>query len=205
MIPTEYRLEQVSARLAERLDGARRSHPTASELEVVAAEVAKEHVEAAVDEWMALDLIPDRERHARFLEREVQRTFLPRFVREASAMTGQELSGFGLGWWGTPLGRMALAAAVVGAMWLTLRFSPGSVRFPLLLVELAVPALPLVPAWLARRRYRDALEELVDDMGRIQTQADAYVPAQRAPSADEAATPAEAARTRPPPQRDVQG
>jgi hypothetical protein len=177
MIPSDYRLETVVVALIERLDSARRSFDDRDTAEQAFREIAEKHVAAVVSEWEALDFQASPERHSEFLRDEVRETFLPRFSRVALSMNEAEASGYGLGWWATTAGRVALVGIALAIFFFVLlRFIYVPMEWPLILVDLAVPFLPDVMAWLEHRRYRGALQELVLDMGRIQEQQLAYVP-----------------------------
>lgn len=195
MIPSEYRLETVVARLAERLDGARRSFDDEAALEAAFARITDEQLTAAIAEWRALGWNDDPEAHARFLRTEVTGTFLPRYQRAAMAMNRTEADGYGLGAAASPLGRVGLTAVALLVLWFALlRFAELPVVWPLILLDLALPFLPDVARTLAVRRYRGALEEAIDDMARIQEQALAYAPGR----SEGAAGPSAAATADPP-------
>lgn len=174
MIPNDYRLEQVAAGLVERLDGARASFDDAEQARAAFARMTDEHLDAVEAEWRALGWNDHPERHAAFLRREIEGTFLPRFTREAVRITASEGGGHGLGGLATPIGRLLLVGVTLGAIFLFGRFVYLPWIWPLLLAFLALPFLPDVLAWLAQRSYRQALERAVGDMARMQDQALAY-------------------------------
>lgn len=201
MIPSDYRLEQVGARLVERLDGARRSFVDPVQMQEGMARVAADHVDAAIAEWRELEWTEDPDAHAAFLRQEVLHTLLPRYVRAAWTMNEQEASGFGLGGLAAPLGRVALVASSLLVLWFVLlRFVAFPVVWPIILVDLGLVFLPDIAAWLAGRRYEQSLSDMVDDLGRIQEQVLAYAPAPRAHKAAPNAEPVK----RPPPMRESQ-
>lgn len=178
MIPRDYRLENVCARLVERLEGTRRSYvdrPEQASTEFL--RVAREHGAAAVAEWGALDLTDevDVELHAAFLSRELENTFLPRYERLALAHTTAEEGGYGFGMLARPSGRVVM---VLAALFLVLLFGRLALfAFPLWSVVLASLSLPLWPdiaATLEDRRYAQDLGELLADMARVQAQSSAY-------------------------------
>jgi hypothetical protein len=180
MVPTAYRLDQVAVRLVERLEGTRRTF--AGESERARAEferVAREMVAAAVGEYreMAVD---DPDRQVALLEQEIVGTFLPRYHREAVKMTEREAGGYGLGLLAEPIGRVAALGGALVFIWLDLRFfMEAPVMWAFAPVLLSVPFAPDLLAWLYGRRYRNELQVLVDDMAKIQDQADAYAPAEK--------------------------
>lgn len=175
MIPTEYRLEQVVARLISRLDGARRSYESEAELAEACRRIADGYVHDAVGEWNELGFADDPKRHAAFLRTEVLETFLPRYVRAAHAINNSERNGYGVGWLAAPLGRVFLVVSVALAMFLELRMF-GTLAWPIMALELGLVFLPDITRTMSVRRYRNGLEEIVDDMARIQDQAHAYQP-----------------------------
>jgi hypothetical protein len=174
MIPTDYRLEHVTVRVIDRLEGARRSF--AADKERAAAEfrrIAEEMVEAAIGEYGAV-AVEEPSAHAAFLRREVLDTLIPRYTRVAVDMTAREDSGYGAGFFANPAGRVALAGlALVVAFF---EFKAGGARLGVTGVALFA-ILPFVPdalRYLWRRRHEHNLQEIVNDMARIQTQSDAY-------------------------------
>jgi len=148
MIPSEYRLEQVTARLAHRLEGTRRSfigdkHGAAAAFERVANEV----VDHAIAEFRSDGFVDHPDEHAAFLRREVMQTFLPRYTRMATQMNHREASGFGLGFLYGAVGRVVLVMAALAMVALLFR-SPGSPVFTLLAM---VPLFfgPFVPDFVS--------------------------------------------------------
>lgn len=171
MIPSDYRLEHVAARLVERLEGARRTY--AGDDERAAAELRRitdEHVAAAVGEYRAM-AVEDPERHASFLRRELTDTLLPRYTRLAIAQTALEASHYGLGRLGEPIGRVVFVAADVLLLVFLSRWLGYRPMWPVFGLALLAPFLPELLELLYARRYRRELEALVGDMARIQDQA----------------------------------
>jgi hypothetical protein len=168
MVPTDYRLDSVVARLIERLEGARPTHTDAEQAERAFREVAARHVEAAITEYRAL--APENpDAHEVFLRKEVLETMLPRYVRLAAAMTAAERRGYGFGALAGPVGMPVLAVVAVTVFAVVLRRFLGWWEvWPLVLVDASLPFWPLLAAWLHVRRYRRELEGLVSDMARIQ-------------------------------------
>lgn len=175
MIPSDHRLESVASGLIERLDAARRSFDDPSAMQEAFQRIVAEHLSAASAEWRQLRWAPDPTRHLDFLRREVEATFLPRFVRIAAAANASESNHHGIGALGRPGGRIALAvgtlltlAVMTGPL---LRLRGGWIVLVLLLVT---PFLPDLSRWLHTRRYRAELHALLDDMARIQAQAEPW-------------------------------
>lgn len=174
MIPTDYRLEQVSARLIERLEGTRRSHSDPAQALPAFERIAEEHVTAALDDAEAYVPPEELAHHGRFLREEVHSTFLPRYHRLATAMTADEERGHGLGTLVRPVGRLALVALAVVVFLALSRFMYTPVVWPLVVLDLSLPFWPDVIAGLRRRQYKRELMSLLEDMTRIQEQASVY-------------------------------
>ena len=188
-----FRLEQVARGLIERLDGARRSYATREEAERGLRGIAEEQIEGVLASWTDLPFAPEGPAQAAFVRRELLGTMLPRFVEAAVAMNEAERDGFGLKWWASPAGRVALfAIALLVLRFGLLRFEELPVVWPVTLLDLALPFLPDILATLQRRRYQASLEGLLVDLGRIQDAA-ALAP-QPVPSLGPVAEPSNATR-----------
>jgi len=197
MIPTEYRLEQVVARLIERLDGARRSYDNPDLMRAEFERIADEHVRGALGEFREVGMVDEPQHHEEFLANEVSETFLPRYLKLAEEMNFAERRGFGMGALAKPLGRIGLVVATLMLVWfLELRFIRLPVIWPVMFVTLSLPFWPDIAGWLHRRRYLASLQSVLADMSWIQEQAGAYVRPERLGVADEDAIPA-ARRRRP--------
>ncbi len=191
MTPSDHRLDHVSARLIERLEGSRRSWHAPDVVAAESARVAEEHLTGAVAELRQLTPGPEGERQAAFLRTEIERTVLPRYVELAGRYNDLERRSYGFGKLGEPLGRAAVAILALLFTWLVLlRFLWEPVVWPLIPLLFSVPLWPDLAAWTYRRRLVRDLQALVDDAGKIQEQATAYVSL----SADELDPPANRAR-----------
>lgn len=169
MIPSEYRLDAVVARLIERLEGTRPTYGAdADQAHRTFAEIAARHVEAAITEYRDNAVGGDAEAHATFLRREVLETMLPRYTRLAVDMTRAEGRGFGFGPLAGPIGVPVLLAAAALGFGVLLRFVAWWETWPLLALDLTLPLWPALVGWLQRRAYRRQLEALVADAERIQ-------------------------------------
>jgi hypothetical protein len=199
MVPSDYRLDSVAARLIERLEGARPTHTDPSTAEAAFREVAEHHVAAAIAEYRALGA-EDPEAHAAFLRREVLQTMLPRYARLAARMTAAEQRGYGFGPLAGPIGIPALAVVAFALFFFVLRRLLGWWEaWPLLLLDATLPFWPLGAAWLHVRRHRADLEALVADMERIQDAERTFLTADELRAAKElepASAPKAAARGR---------
>ena len=178
MVPSEYRLEQVAARLTERLESTRRSYADDPERAAAAFErIADEVVENAIAEYRRDGFVDQPERHAELLRAEIHQTFLPRYTRLATRMTAQEESGYGVGPLYGPVARTLLLVVGLGLCVLLLR-APGAIWLKLIpmLPLLAGPFLPDLIAWLARRRYQNQLVDTLTDLRQIQERSGDYAP-----------------------------
>lgn len=177
MVPSDYRLDEVAARLIERLEAARPSWTDPAELDAAFQRIASEHVEAAIAEFRSvMPGDPSVDRQAELLRREIGETFLKRVVRLAVAMNEREAGGHGFGPLATSAGRMVLVAGAL-AVWLALGRYVGAVwSWPLLLAGLTLPVWPDVAGRLAHRAHTRELQSVVDAMQRIQEQATSYLP-----------------------------
>jgi hypothetical protein len=177
MVPKDYRLEHVSLRLIDRLEGARRSYG-AERAPTEFGRITDEVLAAAIHEYKAV-AVEEPTAQIEFLRRELVTTFLPRYTALAIDMTAREARGFGLGILGEPAGRVfiALIAAAVAFA----EFRVGGARLGITGVAMfcVLPFVPDIVAWATRRRHEGALQGIVDDMTRIQNQRDSYA----APSA----------------------
>jgi hypothetical protein len=184
VVPEAYRLEQVVVRLIERLEGARRSHADPAKASAEFERIAADHVEAAIGEFGEVAL-EEPGPHADFLRREVLGTFLPRYTAQATQMTATESAGYGLGRVADPLGRLVLIAVAFGLLYLDLRFLfEVRAAWPFIGVLAMLPFSPDFLAMFHRRRYRTELQSIVDDMARIQSNSNAYIPAERLRTTD---------------------
>lgn len=167
MVPTDYRLESVCARLVERLESTRRSHGSDHRRAQEAfARVAREQVEAAVREYREVGLPDHPEVQERLLRREVLEAFLPRYTRLAVQMNQREERG--LGALAEPVGRVLLGVVALVLLAFCWRFARLPAFWPILLGILALPLLPDLVQAVQQSLYRRRLERLVDDMARLQ-------------------------------------
>lgn len=175
MVPTDYRLDFVTARLIERLDGTRRSYVGESDQAAEAFyRIATEHIDAAMGEFRGLADLTEVEAHADFLRHEVLDTALPRYQRVALAMTADEARHWGLGSLGSPVGRVVLVGLALVGLFILSRFIAYAAVWPLVLADLAFPLVPDLLGVLRKRQYKRELESLVADMGTIQDEATHY-------------------------------
>ncbi len=172
MVPNDYRLEHVSLRLIDRLEGARRSFG-AERAPAEFRRIADEMLLAATTEYKSVAL-EDPVAQAEFLRRELIDTFLPRYTSVAIDMTSREARGYGLGLLADPAGRVFLA--LVAAAVAFAEFRVGGARLGITGVALfgVLPFVPDIVAYVTRRRHESNLQAIVNDMTRIQNQRDAY-------------------------------
>ncbi|MBA2319542.1 MAG: hypothetical protein H0V89_00170 [Deltaproteobacteria bacterium] len=175
MIPTDYQLDAVAARLVERLEGSRRSWSD-DVLEREVRRVAEEHVTSVIADFR--DVLPGAEAHAAFLRREVASTVVPRYVELARRFNASERTNYGFRRLGEPIGRLAVGVAGLVFLWLVvLRFLWNPEVWPLIPLVLSLPVWPDIAGILFRRRATGELQVLVDDLAKVQAQASAYAPA----------------------------
>ena len=177
MIPSEYKLDFIVARLIERLEGTRRSFGPRESAEAHTAfeRISKEYVAVAMGEFreVALDEQPDL--HVIFVEREVQETFLPRYTRlavQANATESKTLLG-------GPVGRLFIGILSLALLILLPRMNMTWLFYPSVPFLLTAPFFPDVVRWLYRRKHRTGLEAIVQDMGTIQSRNNDYEPVSR--------------------------
>lgn len=177
MVPSDYRLDEVCARLIPRLEASRRSFKDREELRGTFQRLAEEHVESALAEY---EQVAGTDRHyarqAELLRRETTETFLPRYERLAVERNLAERDPTRLEAWAAPARRLMLVGVALSAWFIGYRFVGRPLSWiPLLILSSA----PLWPDWadrIARRQHQRALQEVVDDMQRIQEQATSYLP-----------------------------
>ena len=203
MVPSDYRLDSVAIKLVERLEGSRRTFVGRSdEAREEFRRIALEHAEAAITEYESVALADDAGAHADFLRRELVETLVPRFHRVAIEMNAMEERGFGMGPLARPMGRLGLGAGTLLLLAMVLKFSLWNpVMWPLMMLILAIPFVPDIVSALYRRRYKQSCVSIIEDLGRIQEQASAYLTADQL-NLD---APKEKQRKRPrPPQGEIQ-
>lgn len=176
MVPSEYRLEQVTARLAERLEGTRRSFAGEPQRARVAfAKIAEDLLDDVVAEFRADGFTDAPDRHESLLRTEVMHTFLPRYSRLATAMTEREEGGYGMGIFYGPVGRVLLFVLVLAAGALLLRVpGPFGVKMAPMVPLIFGLFVPDLLGWAVRRRYRNDLTGALDDMKLIQDRSGDY-------------------------------
>jgi hypothetical protein len=179
MVPGDYRLDTVTARLVERLEAVRPTFGNDPEAAYAAfREHAESHLNAAIAEFREMVPDEDPEEHAAFLRREILEIALPRFHKLAMSYSSASANNFGFGLLGEPAGRIALFAISLFALVVIMpRLIEFPIAWPLLLFDLVLPFSPTIAAAIGRRRYAARLQELVADMGRIQDSERTYVSA----------------------------
>ncbi|MDP2309714.1 MAG: hypothetical protein Q8P18_27085 [Pseudomonadota bacterium] len=185
--PPSYRLDTLSVHLVSRLEATRRAHLDAPDAARAAfARVVQDTAAALARECR--EMVGDEEQ-ARLLEREATETFLPRYTRMALAQNRIEARGFGGPFGDGPFARivatvLAVAIAAVGA-----RFLPPVAEGLLFLLAAITPIAPELRVAWTRRAWSRELQELADDLGRLQDAAESLPPPQRGLHVD---TPTEA-------------
>ena len=181
MIPSEYKLDFIVARLIERLEGTRRSyrHENPEGAESAFARIADEHLEAALGEYREVAMSDHPELHETFIRREVKETFLPRYTRLALEANASEANGFGLGAMGGILGRLLFGLLALGCLLILPKTGFIKTFLGLLPFVLALPFLPDLLRFLFQRKHRRELTEIVADMNLIQERIEDYEPVSR--------------------------
>ncbi len=177
MAPSSFRLDTLAANLIERLEPVRRAHLDAPEL--ARASIEKTTREIADNVARECRGVMGDEAQARRIETEAVETFLPRYARLAveqnkverrEAITPQNLI----------LQRLLPLLFGMFASRVMMEIAPG----PWDLAFYTLPMLGLFwPEWLgafARRRYRNELQELADDLGQLQDADEKLSPTQHA-------------------------
>jgi hypothetical protein len=195
--PPSFRLDTLSVHLVSRLEATRRAHlDTPDAARAAFARVVEESASALARECR--DVLGDEEQ-ARLLERESRETFLPRYTRMALAQNRVEARGFGGPFGDGPFARivatvLAVAVAAVGA-----RFLPPIAEGLLFLMAAITPVAPELRVAWTRRAWSKELQELADDLGRLQDAAETLPELPRTAShiADPAAAPTDATPVKP--------
>lgn len=172
MPPTPYRLDTVAASLVERLEGARRTwvgQPDAAREGMT--RIASETLDLIIAEH---DRIMPGAKWGGMLRRELMETFLPRYIRLAVAHNALEAAGYGAWRKGDPLARVMATGGMLMAAVVIERLLHHPATLLLFIFALFVPALPELRAWYHRSQYAGALQDAVDDMGRIQEELDRF-------------------------------
>lgn len=192
MTVSSYRLDTVALHLIDRLEGARPTYVGRPDDAAAAfARVTTDEIDRIVAEH---DEVIGEPGVGAQLRREVLETFLPRYTRLAQHHTALEDAGYRAWRGGDPVARAVttIAALVVTAG--VVRVVHHPVALVCVAAALLVPFLPELRRWYYRRQYASLLQEVVDDMARIQGRLDAYAPAELEP---EPTAPAQPASRRP--------
>jgi hypothetical protein len=176
MTPATWRLDTLAVQLIARLEPARRTHVDDEKASASFRAVVEEASRALARECR--ETLGD-EAQARRIEREAVETFLPRYTRLALAQNRLE-RGRGL------LADNVLARVFATALAFLLAVIVSRVihHWVDLLFFAAAALTPLAPelrTWWARRSYRAQLQELADDLGRIEDAEQALPPPERDP------------------------
>ncbi len=176
MTVSSYRLDTVALHLIDRLEGARPTYAGRPDDAAAAfARVAHDEIDRIVAEH---DEVIGEPGVGAQLRREVLETFLPRYTRLAQHHTALEDAGYRAWRGGDPVAR---AVTTIAALLLTagvVRVVHHPVALVCVAAALLVPFLPELRRWYYRRQYASLLQEVVDDMARIQGRLDAYAPAE---------------------------
>jgi len=195
MTAPSYRLDTLALNLIERLEGARRTWAT--EPDAARSELTRIAREQLVRMLAEHDELMDTPGWSDTARRELLETFLPRYLRLAVDHNALEERGYNAWRRGDPVARVVGGVAAISAAMVLARL----IHHPMALVPFAfalcVPFLPDIRRLHFRRRYRIALQEVVDDMARIQGELDRF-PAAMPDDGPAMPDSSEAARVPPP-------
>lgn len=164
MAPVSLRLDSLALVLVERLEASRKSwigNENAAGESIV--RIVNEAAVAIATECR--EVYGDSTQADRILS-EAQTTFLPRYTRLALEQNRIESRPFGIVP-GDIFPRLIGAFVAFILAELVARRIPGGFGFVAFLMPFLALAWPELRGWWVRRHYRAALQELVDDMGRI--------------------------------------
>lgn len=166
MVPSTYRLDTLAVLLIARLEPARRAFEGD---EAGAREAFRARVEDAARALAAecRDTFGDLAQAAR-IEREALATFLPRYARLAVQQNAEEAKGYGFAFGDGFFARAFATVIAFASAALLSRVIHHWVDVVFFVVACFVPVLPEIRVAWSRRRYRALLQELADDMGRLQ-------------------------------------
>lgn len=189
--PSSFRLDTLTVHLVGRLEATRRAHLDAPDAAREAfARVTQEAAGALARECRELG----DDSQAALLEREAIETFLPRYTRMALAQNSVEAAGYGGILGDGIVARVVATGLAVALAFAVSRFLPGTLKEVPLVLAVFTPILPELRLWWTRRAWTRALQELADDLGRVQDAAEELPAA--APTADPIPVPPQPARTR---------
>jgi len=180
MTASSYRLDTVSANLIEHLEGARRTwlgQPDAAREGF--RRIAEETVGKVLAEYQ--ELFGDSD-WGHTLRREILDTFLPRYERLALDHNDLEDQGYHSWRGGDPIARIVATLATLAVALAAERVLHHPVTLLGFLFVVLVPFAPELRGVYYRRRYRKLLQEVVNDMGRIQDELERYAAVEVEPS-----------------------
>ncbi len=174
MTVASYRLDQVCADLIERLEGARPTWANDRDgAQRAFRKIATEHVDTVIAEHDEMVGTPG---WGALLRREVMETFLPRYTRLALDHNQLEAAGYHAWRKGDPVSRLILTFVALSAATAAYRVLHSPLTLGLFVLAFVVPFAPELRRGWHRRRYSGLLQEVIDDMGRIQDSLDKAPP-----------------------------
>lgn len=172
MTTPSYRLDTVCGNLIERLEGSRRTWIGDDDAAARGfSRIAEETIDRVLEEHDALmgpSAWGDR------LRREVLDTFIPRYTRLALDHNALEDEGYRAWRRGDPVARVAVTLLTLLVALGLVRVVHNPVAALSFIAVILAPIIPELRRWYFRRRYRRLLQEVVDDMGRIQDELERY-------------------------------
>lgn len=185
MVPTSYRLDTLAVLLIARLEPTRRAHEDEDGALEAYRGIVEDAARGVANECR--DTYGDLDQAAR-VEREAVATFLPRYARLAAKQNAEEARGYGFAFGDGPLARVGATLFAFAGAALVSRVIHHWVDVLFFVAACAVPLIPEIRVAWSRRRYAAALQELADDLGRLQDAEQDLAPAPRLPI-DEPVTP----------------
>lgn len=166
MVPPAYRLDTLAALLIARLEPSRRAlEGDEAATRATFERLVRDAARAVAEECR--ETLGDTAQADR-LEREAVATFLPRYTRLALAQNAAEARGFGFLFGEGPFARIGATVLALAAAAVLSRVVHHWTSVLFFVAAAFVPFLPEVRTAWSRRGYRARLQELADDMGRIQ-------------------------------------
>lgn len=176
MAPSSYRLDTLAATLVPRLEGVRRAHLDDPEQATAAIRLAASEATASVAAECRSTL--GDEGQALLLEREIAGIFVPRYTSLALAQSRDEARLRLGGIVGQVTAR--ILAVPVGFILMGILNRVAAGPWDLLFLSLPVLMLfwPDLLGTIWRRRFAGQLQELADDLGKVQESAEKLAPTQ---------------------------
>lgn len=168
--PPTFRLDTLAVHLVARLEASRRAH--LDDPEAARAAFGRVVAESAAALARECREVLGDEGQARLLEREARETFLPRYTRMALEQSVAEKRGYAFVFGAGPVARVVATVFALALAAFFSRYMPGFLRTLLFVTAASTPFIPEIRVWWARRHWNGQLQELADDLGRVQDAAE---------------------------------